>query len=100
MFGGNGRGGGSGGRIAMYYNATHYEGDYSAQGGQGSGGEDGAAGTVYLKLTDDLQNVSSKRLLVYNREPGTVSVIYLFRYIVFKIGQQLYIYNYYILNKS
>ena len=62
----------------MYYNTTHFEGDYSAMGGEATGAEDGAAGTVYLKLTDSLGNGTSKRLMVYNRAPETVSINHLF----------------------
>ncbi|CAH1775844.1 unnamed protein product, partial [Owenia fusiformis] len=66
VVGGDGRNGGSGGRISAYYDTSYYIGEFSSSGGSHSGGETGAAGTVFLsdKTTEE------KRLQVYNNPNG------------------------------
>ena len=67
MNGGSGSSGGSGGRLAVYYNRSFFSGVMSSIGGEGVH-LDGAAGTVFLS------NVSSglNTLKVYNRKTSTV----------------------------
>ena len=70
--GGAGYGGGSGGRLALHYNRTFFNGEFKSVGGEGVVKEGGAAGTVFLK---DLHNTNSKTLKVYNRKMTGVSAI-------------------------
>ena len=63
MTGGSGRNGGGGGRLALIYNITSYNGEFVSQGGTGSGGENGAAGTVYL---NNVQSDPERKLQIYN----------------------------------
>ena len=69
MKGGSGRNGGAGGRLAISYMDNFFAGNYYSDGGVGSGGESGAAGTVYTK--DNSTADGQKTLRIYNREgPG------------------------------
>ena len=69
MKGGDGRNGGAGGRLAISYMDNFFAGNYYSDGGVGSGGESGAAGTVYTK--DNSTADGQKTLRIYNREgPG------------------------------
>jgi|GEM_PF-2351211 len=52
-------GGGAGGRIAIKYNTNTYTGSFSAYGG--SGNQDGAAGSIYLK-----SNTSAEGRVIYD----------------------------------
>jgi len=72
--GGAGYGGGSGGRLALHYNHTFFNGEFSSVGGEGMVKEGGAAGTVFSK---DLNDVNSKTLKVYNRKMTGVSTVFI-----------------------
>lgn len=68
--GGSGRNGGAGGRLGIAYDYINYVGSYFSNGGVGSGGENGAAGTVFTK---DTVPGGKKRLRIYNRKGDGVS---------------------------
>ena len=68
--GGNGASGGSGGRIAIYYNMSFFNGEFTARGGNGRLAEAGAAGTVFIK---DMRE-GSRTLMIYNQRGAGVSM--------------------------
>lgn len=69
--GGSGRNGGAGGRLGISYGFINYIGEYYSDGGVGSGGENGAAGTVFTK---DTGPNGLKKVKIYNREGDGVSM--------------------------
>ena len=71
MMGGSGRNGGAGGRMGIVYNITSYNGEFRSNGGVGRGGENGAAGTVYLS---NVQSQPERRLIIYNQGGAGVGV--------------------------
>lgn len=62
--GGSGRNGGGGGRVGIVYNITSYTGEFHSNGGVGTQGENGAAGTVYL---NNVQSQPERKLVIYNQ---------------------------------
>ena len=70
--GAGGRDGGGGGRMSIIYNKNHYIGELLSLGGTASGGEIGAAGTVYLR--DIGANPTATKLLIYNQKGNGVSL--------------------------
>lgn len=69
--GGSGRNGGGGGRVGIVYNITSYTGEFSSNGGLGTLGENGAAGTVYL---NNVQSQPERKLVIYNQGGSGVCV--------------------------
>jgi hypothetical protein len=63
--GGTGRNGGAGGRFGVAYGYLNFVGEYVSNGGEGTGGENGAAGTVFTK---DTGVNGTKTLRIYNRK--------------------------------
>ncbi|WAR26294.1 hypothetical protein MAR_011998 [Mya arenaria] len=63
--GGSGYNGGAGGRMSTKYGYSNFIGSFFSDGGEASGGENGAAGTVFTK---DTSTDGKKTLKVYNRE--------------------------------
>lgn len=71
MMGGSGRNGGGGGRVGIVYNITSYTGEFRSNGGVGTLGENGAAGTVYL---NNVQSQPERKLVIYNQGGSGVCV--------------------------
>lgn len=71
MIGGSGRAGGSGGRMAIYYETNDFIGELTSVGGSGNIKEYGAAGTVYLKKESDSPEDVRRRLQVYGVKGAT-----------------------------
>lgn len=69
--GGSGRNGGGGGRVGIVYNITSYTGEFRSNGGVGTLGENGAAGTVYL---NNIQSQPERKLVIYNQGGSGVCV--------------------------
>lgn len=69
--GGSGRNGGGGGRVGIVYNITSYTGEFRSNGGVGTLGENGAAGTVYL---NNVQSQPERKLVIYNQGGSGVCV--------------------------
>lgn len=69
--GGSGRNGGGGGRVGIVYNITSYTGEFHSNGGVGTQGENGAAGTVYL---NNVQSQPERKLVIYNQGGSGVCV--------------------------
>lgn len=69
--GGSGRNGGGGGRVGILYNITSYTGEFRSNGGVGTLGENGAAGTVYL---NNVQSQPERKLVIYNQGGSGVCV--------------------------
>lgn len=69
--GGSGRNGGGGGRVGIVYNITSYTGEFRSNGGVGTQGENGAAGTVYL---NNVQSQPERKLVIYNQGGSGVCV--------------------------
>lgn len=69
--GGSGRNGGGGGRVGIVYNITSYTGEFRSNGGVGTVGENGAAGTVYL---NNVQSQPERKLVIYNQGGSGVCV--------------------------
>lgn len=69
--GGSGRNGGGGGRVGIMYNITSYTGEFRSNGGMGTLGENGAAGTVYL---NNVQSQPERKLVIYNQGGSGVCV--------------------------
>lgn len=69
--GGSGRNGGGGGRVGIVYNITSYTGEFCSNGGMGTRGENGAAGTVYL---NNVQSQPERKLVIYNQGGSGVCV--------------------------
>lgn len=69
--GGSGRNGGGGGRVGIMYNITSYTGEFRSNGGVGTLGENGAAGTVYL---NNVQSQPERKLVIYNQGGSGVCV--------------------------
>lgn len=69
--GGSGRNGGGGGRVGIVYNITSYTGEFRSNGGVGTQGENGAAGTVYL---NNVQSQPERKLVIYNQGGSGVRV--------------------------
>lgn len=69
--GGSGRNGGGGGRVGIVYNITSYTGEFRSNGGMGTLGENGAAGTVYL---NNVQSQPERKLVIYNQGGSGVCV--------------------------
>lgn len=69
--GGSGRNGGGGGRVGIVYNITSYTGEFRSNGGLGTVGENGAAGTVYL---NNVQSQPERKLVIYNQGGSGVCV--------------------------
>lgn len=69
--GGSGRNGGGGGRVGILYNITSYTGEFRSNGGVGTLGENGAAGTVYL---NNIQSQPERKLVIYNQGGSGVCV--------------------------
>ena len=67
-----GRDGGGGGRLSIIYDKNHFIGELLSLGGTASGGEIGAAGTVYLR--DIGANPTATKLLIYNQKGNGVSL--------------------------
>ena len=62
-------GGGAGGRVAVYYTTSEWNGQMTAYGGASAAGY-GGSGTVYV------ESATKKMLYVKNKEPFSVSVSY------------------------
>lgn len=69
--GGSGCNGGGGGRVGIVYNITSYTGEFRSNGGVGTLGENGAAGTVYL---NNVQSQPERKLVIYNQGGSGVCV--------------------------
>lgn len=69
--GGSGHNGGGGGRVGIVYNITSYTGEFRSNGGVGTLGENGAAGTVYL---NNVQSQPERKLVIYNQGGSGVCV--------------------------
>lgn len=69
--GGSGRNGGGGGHVGIVYNITSYTGEFRSNGGVGTLGENGAAGTVYL---NNVQSQPERKLVIYNQGGSGVCV--------------------------
>jgi len=67
--GGSGYNGGAGGRLSTIYGYSNFVGTFRSDGGEGTGGENGAAGTVFTK---DTAAGGQKRLRIYNRKGAGV----------------------------